>query len=595
MSDALVSPPVFAVTGAVSLVLLGTAIWKVKHPRNDRREPDARDEHIVPLMGVMGAFVFAAQMINFSIPGTGSSGHLVGGILLSAILGPWAALLTLASVLVIQCLVFADGGFMALGANILNMAVLSCLVAYPLLFRPLIKRGASPGRIIAASLLASVVGLELGALAVTIETEASGITALPMGRFLLFMLPIHLFIGIGEGLATAAVICVVQRYKPELLYGIRLRKTETRKGPCGDRTLGAVDRRVVLVDRFVRSRRTGVVDRKDGGTVRIGTCVRRPAPQSRRHSGKDGRDTRLQHDICGNRRERSHSAGRIRRLLSVPRRTKAGMKNRLQHVLCALDAMERTARMQSPLHRTDARSKLLVTVVFLVTMLSVPLCRLPELLLFFVFPIGACAMGGLSYGTIFRRSLVVLPFVVFIGVFNLFYDREPVFRIGTLAVTAGWVSFLSIVLRGLLSVQALLVLIGSTGYYGLCRSMQRLGVPAVFTTQLLFVYRYLYVLIEEAAAMQQARDARSFGRRSYPLKIWGTLVGQLLIRTFDRAEQISRAMLARGFSGRIPEGVFERPAWKMRDTLFLAVWCSAFVLLRLCRPAENLSMLINNL
>ncbi len=176
--------------------------------------------------------------------------------------------------------------------------------------------------------------------------------------------------------------------------------------------------------------------------------------------------------------------------------------------------MERTARMQSPLHRTDARSKLLVTVVFLVTMLSVPLCRLPELLLFFVFPIVACAMGGLSYGTIFRRSLVVLPFVVFIGVFNLFYDREPVFRIGTLAVTAGWVSFLSIVLRGLLSVQALLVLIGSTGYYGLCRSMQRLGVPAVFTTQLLFVYRYLYVLIEEAAAMQQARDARSFGRRS---------------------------------------------------------------------------------
>ena len=113
--------------------------------------------------------------------------------------------------------------------------------------------------------------------------------------------------------------------------------------------------------------------------------------------------------------------------------------------------MERTARMQSPLHRTDARSKLLVTVVFLVTMLSVPLCRLPELLLFFVFPIVACAMGGLSYGTIFRRSLVVLPFVVFIGVFNLFYDREPVFRIGTLAVTAGWVSFLSIVLRGLLS------------------------------------------------------------------------------------------------------------------------------------------------
>lgn len=98
MSDALVSPPVFAVTGAISLALLGTAIRKVRRPRNDRPEPDGRDEHIVPLMGVMGAFIFAAQMINFSIPGTGSSGHLVGGILLSAILGPWAALITLASV-----------------------------------------------------------------------------------------------------------------------------------------------------------------------------------------------------------------------------------------------------------------------------------------------------------------------------------------------------------------------------------------------------------------------------------------------------------------------------------------------------------------
>lgn len=229
MSDALVSPPIFAVTGAVSLALLGTAIWKVKHPGNDRREPDGRNEHIVPLMGVMGAFIFAAQMINFSIPGTGSSGHLVGGILLSAILGPWAALITLASVLVLQCLVFADGGFMALGANILNMAVLSCLVAYPLLFRPLMKRNASPGRILAASMIASVVGLELGALAVTIETEASGITALPMGQFLLFMLPIHLFIGVGEGLATAAVIYVVQKYKPELLYGVRRERTPEKR------------------------------------------------------------------------------------------------------------------------------------------------------------------------------------------------------------------------------------------------------------------------------------------------------------------------------------------------------------------------------
>ena len=264
------------------------------------------------------------------------------------------------------------------------------------------------------------------------------------------------------------------------------------------------------------------------------------------------------------------------------------MCDRRRQALCALDALERSARTESPLHRVDARAKLLVTAVFLATMLSVPLAHLSELLLFFVFPIVTGAMGGFAYGAIFRRSLVVLPFVVFIGVFNLLCDREPVFRIGRAVVTAGGVSFLAIVVRGLLSVQALLVLVGSTGYYRLCRSMQRLGVPALFVTQLLFVYRYLHVLVEEALAMRQARDARSFGRTSYPLGVWGTLVGQLLLRTFDRAERIGWAMRARGFTGRIAADTFDRPAWTMRDTLFLAGWSAALVALRLLHPAERL-------
>ncbi len=210
MSDALVSPEVAATAGAVSLLLLGAAGRKVSRQRRD-------DDRLVPLMGVTGAFVFAAQMINFAIPGTGSSGHLIGGILLSALLGPWAALLTLASVIILQCLLFADGGLLALGCNLLNMAVLSCLVAYPLIYRPIAGTNPTPRRIVAASLAAGIVALQLGALAVVLETELSGITALPAGRFLLLMSPIHLLIGIGEGAGTAAVLCAVQRYRPELL------------------------------------------------------------------------------------------------------------------------------------------------------------------------------------------------------------------------------------------------------------------------------------------------------------------------------------------------------------------------------------------
>ncbi|MDE7426971.1 MAG: energy-coupling factor ABC transporter permease [Muribaculaceae bacterium] len=211
MADALVSPQVGIAAAVVAAGCLGVAARKVK---NDRRS-----ENAVALMGVLGAFVFAAQMINFTIPGTGSSGHIVGGVLLAAILGPWAALITLTSVILIQCLVFADGGLMALGCNILNMAVTSCLIAYPLVFKPIMRGGRkSTARLSVAAIAACVVGLECGALLVVGETELSGVTALPADKFLLFMLPIHLVIGLAEGVATAAVLRCVADYKPGLVF-----------------------------------------------------------------------------------------------------------------------------------------------------------------------------------------------------------------------------------------------------------------------------------------------------------------------------------------------------------------------------------------
>ena len=132
MADALVSPAVAGVAGMAAVGLIVTASKKIR---------SGTDESVIPLMGVMGAHISAAQMINFAIPGTGSSGHIVGGILLGALLGPWAGFLTLSSVLVVQCLIFADGGLMALGCNILNMAAVSTLVAYPFVYRPIAGEG----------------------------------------------------------------------------------------------------------------------------------------------------------------------------------------------------------------------------------------------------------------------------------------------------------------------------------------------------------------------------------------------------------------------------------------------------------------------
>ncbi len=213
MADALLSPAVGGIMWTASAGIMAYSGSKLKNEI---------DESKIPLMGVMGAFVFAAQMINFTIPMTGSSGHIGGGILLSVLLGPYAAFITLASVLVIQALFFADGGLLALGANIFNMGFFACFVVYPLIFKPMIKKSLNDKTIFKASMISAILSLQMGAFFVVIETLFSGKTELPFTAFLLLMQPIHLAIGIGEGLATAATVMFILKARPQLISSANL-------------------------------------------------------------------------------------------------------------------------------------------------------------------------------------------------------------------------------------------------------------------------------------------------------------------------------------------------------------------------------------
>ncbi len=208
MADALISPAVGGTMWAATAALAAYSGKKIRQ---------ARDDSKVPFMGVLGAFIFAAQMINFTIPATGSSGHLGGGMILSILLGPHAAFLTMASILTVQALFFADGGLLALGCNIFNLGFFPCFVAYPLIYRKTAGENPTPGRILAGSMVASILALQMGALGVVLETTFSGISELPFGTFVLLMQPIHLAIGIVEGLVTAAVVTFVWRARPEVL------------------------------------------------------------------------------------------------------------------------------------------------------------------------------------------------------------------------------------------------------------------------------------------------------------------------------------------------------------------------------------------
>ncbi len=222
MADALLAPAVAGAMYVASAATIGTSVHTL---RND--ETTAK----LPTMAVSAALVFAGQMINYTIPGTGSSGHLCGGLMLSALLGPQAGFLSMAVILAIQCLFFADGGLMALGANIWNMAFYGCFVGYYLIWRPILQSGGpaklgskAAGRIkiIAASIIGCIVTLQLGAFSVVIETSLSGITDLPFGTFAGIMQPIHLAIGLVEGLITSAVLIFVYEARPELIQNVQV-------------------------------------------------------------------------------------------------------------------------------------------------------------------------------------------------------------------------------------------------------------------------------------------------------------------------------------------------------------------------------------
>ena len=217
MADALLSPAVAATMYAATAVTVGTSVKTLRNDENLAK---------LPTMAVTSALVFAGQMINYTIPGTGSSGHLCGGMMLSALLGPQAGFLSMVVILTIQSLFFADGGLLALGANCWNMAFYGCFVGYYLLWKPIMgsklfaklgTKATGRAKIILACVLGCVVTLQLGAFSVVLETTVSGISELPFQAFVGIMQPIHLAIGLVEGLITSAVLVFVYEARPELV------------------------------------------------------------------------------------------------------------------------------------------------------------------------------------------------------------------------------------------------------------------------------------------------------------------------------------------------------------------------------------------
>lgn len=241
-------------------------------------------------------------------------------------------------------------------------------------------------------------------------------------------------------------------------------------------------------------------------------------------------------------------------------------------------------------HRLDPRAKVLVTFAFVVSVVSFHRYALAALVPYVFYPLFMMGAGRLPPRLFLKRLLVLSPFVVLVGAFNPLFDRGEIARLGSLGFTGGWVSFAAILVRYCLTVSAALVLVACTGFNPLCHGLERMGVPRVFVVQLMLLYRYLFVLTDEASRMARARALRSFGRGSMELRVFIPLVGALLIRTMDRAQRIYGAMLARNFDGTVR--LRKRLAVGAGDVAFTVLWIGAFAVLRLVNVPAVLGALL---
>jgi cobalt/nickel transport system permease protein len=248
--------------------------------------------------------------------------------------------------------------------------------------------------------------------------------------------------------------------------------------------------------------------------------------------------------------------------------------------LAALRELDALSARDLPLARLDPRAPLLVTLLLSVLVASFPRGEVVALVPFLLWPAILASLAGVPARPFLRALLVPLPFVLFAALPALFVEPGPAGR----AVAA------SVLLRFLLTVASALLLAAIWGLPALAWAMQKLGAPVVLVSQLLVLWRYLFVLGEEAVRMDRARTMRTFGRRGRELALAGPFLGTLLLRSQDRAERIDRALRARAFTGSFPA---LRP-WRFGTgaVAFLATWSAALVLFRRINVPEALGRLL---
>lgn len=243
-----------------------------------------------------------------------------------------------------------------------------------------------------------------------------------------------------------------------------------------------------------------------------------------------------------------------------------------------LRRLDDLAEGTSPIHRLNPTAKLMVTLVYLLCVVSFGKYEIQGLLMMAIYPVILLILSEIPVGYFFSRLLLLEPFVIGIGLLNPLFETSTTQFLGV-EISLGWISFLSILIKGTLTISAGLLLVATTGIDSVCTGLRMMRFPRILVLQILLTYRYAHVLIEEISRMARAYSLRAPGSKGIHPRAWGSYAGQLLLRTYDRASRIYQAMVLRGYSGALQFG--KPQLFRRSDAFYCIAWTTVFLMLML--------------
>ncbi len=264
--------------------------------------------------------------------------------------------------------------------------------------------------------------------------------------------------------------------------------------------------------------------------------------------------------------------------------------NKLSNAIYEIHSIDELANKDQWVNRIHPLVKLLITVFYIVMVVSFHKYQLEGIIGMVIYPIILFVIGDISFTDSLGRLRIVLPLICVVGIWNPFFDRNPILIFAGISISGGAISFLTLCLKGILAVFASYLLIVTTSIEKICYAMRLLHIPKLFVTQILFIYRYVTVLLEEANRIMQAYSLRAPNQKGIHFKVWGSLIGQLLLRSVDKAEIIYESMCLRGYVGEFDHIPVVKVRWS--DIFYFIGWLSFFAVMRLVPVFELIGNLV---